>query len=88
VPGGYTEKEGALAARQLLTGELPTAVIAANDQSAIGLLDIPGMARLAVQAVVEQLDLAQHEPRNLALPPHLVVRGTTSAPRVGAASLG
>ena len=40
VPGGYTAKDGALAAQQLLTGELPTAMIAANDQAAIGLLDI------------------------------------------------
>jgi DNA-binding LacI/PurR family transcriptional regulator len=118
VPGGYTEEDGALAAQQLLSGELPTAVIAANDQSAIGLLDImiragvrvpqdlsvvgyddsrfaklpgidltsvrqdiPGMAELAVKAVVERLDLPEREPKNLALPTRLVVRGTTSRPR-------
>ena len=39
VPGGYTEDDGAAAARRLLAGELPTAVISANDLCAIGLLD-------------------------------------------------
>lgn len=38
VAGGYDEKEGAAAARTLL-GDLPTAVIAANDPCAIGVLD-------------------------------------------------
>jgi DNA-binding LacI/PurR family transcriptional regulator len=122
VPGGYTEQDGALAAQHLLRGELPTAVIAANDLSAIGLLDImiragvrvpqdlsvvgyddsrfaklpgidltsvrqdiPRMGELAVQAVVERLDLPEREPKNLALAPHLVVRGTTAPPRSGAA---
>jgi DNA-binding LacI/PurR family transcriptional regulator len=38
--GDYTELSGAAAARQLLAGEkLPTAVIAGNDQSAVGVLD-------------------------------------------------
>ena len=39
VPGGYTEDEGAKAARLLMTRALPTAVITSNDLSAIGLLD-------------------------------------------------
>ncbi len=39
VPGGYTEDEGARAARSLLADGLPTAVIAANDLCAIGVLD-------------------------------------------------
>jgi DNA-binding LacI/PurR family transcriptional regulator len=41
VPGGYDEAAGAAAAR-LLLGEpsLPTAVVAANDRSSIGLLDV------------------------------------------------
>jgi DNA-binding LacI/PurR family transcriptional regulator len=40
VPGGFTEETGARAARTLLdAGGLPTAVVAANDRSAIGLLD-------------------------------------------------
>jgi LacI family transcriptional regulator len=41
VPGGYLEADGAAAARALLTlPEPPTAVVAANDRSAIGLLDV------------------------------------------------
>ncbi|SHK04546.1 transcriptional regulator, LacI family [Pseudonocardia thermophila] len=41
VPGGNTEEAGAAAARALLAEpELPTAVVAANDRSAIGLLDV------------------------------------------------
>jgi DNA-binding LacI/PurR family transcriptional regulator len=39
VPGGYTEDEGADAGARLLADGLPTAVIAANDPCAIGLLD-------------------------------------------------
>ncbi|HVL83925.1 MAG TPA: LacI family DNA-binding transcriptional regulator [Pseudonocardia sp.] len=41
VTGGYTEQDGARAARELLTGPaLPTAVVTANDRSAVGLLDV------------------------------------------------
>jgi DNA-binding LacI/PurR family transcriptional regulator len=41
VAGGYDEGAGAAAAQRLLEGpELPTAVIAANDRSALGLLDV------------------------------------------------
>ena len=43
--------------------------------------DIPQMAELAVQAVVDRLELTAHEPEDVALPPQLVVRGTTSPPR-------
>jgi DNA-binding LacI/PurR family transcriptional regulator len=118
VPGGYTEDEGAEAAQKLLAGRLPSAVIAANDPCAIGVLDtvlragvsvprdlsvigyddsrfsrlpgidltsvrqdIPKMARLAVKAVVERLDRPTRKPRDTALRPKLVVRGTTAAPR-------
>jgi DNA-binding LacI/PurR family transcriptional regulator len=118
VPGGYTEDEGAQAAQRILADGLPTAVIASNDLSAIGLLDgmlragvrvpqdlsvvgyddsrfarlpgidltsvrqdIPQMAELAVQAVVERLDAPPRSPRDLALAPQLVVRGTTSPAR-------
>jgi DNA-binding LacI/PurR family transcriptional regulator len=41
LPGGYDEAAGAAAARTLLDEPaLPTAVVAANDRSAIGLLDV------------------------------------------------
>ena len=39
VPGGADEAAGAAAARALLA-DLPTAVVTANDRSAIGLLDV------------------------------------------------
>ena len=42
--------------------------------------DIPQMARLAVKAVVERLDLPPRDPRNVALPPQLVIRDTTAPP--------
>jgi DNA-binding LacI/PurR family transcriptional regulator len=38
--------------------------------------DVPRMAELAVQAVVERLDLPPREPKDVALAPQLVVRGT------------
>lgn len=118
VPGGYTEDEGAQAAQALLADGLPTAVIAANDPCAIGVLDvvlragvevprglsvvgyddsrfsrlpgidltsvrqdIPKMARLAVRAVVDRLDRPARKPKDVALRPKLVVRGTTAPPR-------
>jgi DNA-binding LacI/PurR family transcriptional regulator len=48
VPGGYTEDEGAEAAGRLLADGLPTAVIAANDPCAIGVLDAVLRAGLKV----------------------------------------
>ncbi|MFC9360399.1 LacI family DNA-binding transcriptional regulator [Rhodococcus sp. NPDC057014] len=40
LPGDYTEQSGSAAARTLLDGgELPTAVVAGNDQCAVGVLD-------------------------------------------------
>jgi DNA-binding LacI/PurR family transcriptional regulator len=119
VSGGYNEDDGAAAAGVLLAGPMPTAVIAANDPCAIGLLDtvlragiavpgdlsvvgyddsrfgrLPGIdltsvrqdikkqARQAVKAVVERLDRPTRKPRNIALTPQLIVRGTTAPPRV------
>jgi DNA-binding LacI/PurR family transcriptional regulator len=99
---------------------LPTAVVAFNDRSAVGLLDVfvragvdvPGqvsvvgydddlVARLAhvalttvgqdtgkltehaIALLVQRLDGTRTEHREVVLPPYLVVRGTTSAPRTG-----
>jgi DNA-binding LacI/PurR family transcriptional regulator len=48
VPGGYTEDDGAAAAGKLLAHRPPTAVIAANDPCAIGVLDAVLRAGLRV----------------------------------------
>lgn len=40
VAGGYVEEDGARAARALIDQGLPTAVLAANDRCALGLLDV------------------------------------------------
>jgi DNA-binding LacI/PurR family transcriptional regulator len=40
VPGGVGEDDGARAARQLLAGDVPTAVTVFNDRCAIGVLDV------------------------------------------------
>ncbi|MGY1634036.1 LacI family DNA-binding transcriptional regulator [Geodermatophilus sp. SYSU D01186] len=42
--------------------------------------DSPQMARLAVGAVVERLDGGRTDRREVVVPPHLVVRGTTGPP--------
>jgi DNA-binding LacI/PurR family transcriptional regulator len=42
--------------------------------------DIPKMARLAVKAAVERLERPTRKPKDVALRPKLVVRGTTAAP--------
>ncbi|MDO0934973.1 LacI family DNA-binding transcriptional regulator [Streptomyces sp. DG2A-72] len=113
--GDNTEAAGERAARHLLdSGDLPTAVVAFNDQCAIGVLTalsragvaVPGevsvagydddtlsrlscfnlttvsqnareQARHAVAAAVERLDQDRTEPREVVLPPRLVVRGST-----------
>ncbi|MGY1681694.1 LacI family DNA-binding transcriptional regulator [Geodermatophilus sp. SYSU D01176] len=118
VAGDHGEASGARAARTLFASDAPpTAVIAYNDASAVGLLDallrsgvdVPGrvsvvgyddspLARLAhvdlttvsqesgqqmrhaVAAVVERLDGGRSEPREVVVPPRLVVRGTTGPP--------
>ncbi|WP_405736039.1 LacI family transcriptional regulator [Streptomyces sp. NBC_01537] len=117
--GDNTEAAGERAARRLLgSGDLPTAVVAYNDQSAIGVLTalvgagvaVPGevsvagydddalsrlscfnlttvsqraeeQARHAVTAAVERLDESRTEPREVVLPPRLVVRGSTARAR-------
>ncbi|MPY50581.1 LacI family DNA-binding transcriptional regulator [Streptomyces acidicola] len=114
--GDHTEEAGERATRQLLSGtRLPTAVVAFNDQCAIGVLTalgragvpVPGavsvagydddaLSRLscfnlttvsqsaeeqahhAVTAALERLDEDRTEPREIILPPRLVVRGTTA----------
>ncbi|SED22490.1 LacI family DNA-binding transcriptional regulator [Streptomyces melanosporofaciens] len=116
--GDNTEAAGERAARHLLdSGELPTAVVAFNDQCAIGVLAalsradiaVPGevsvagydddtlsrlscfdlttvsqnareQARQSVAAAVERLDQGRTEPREVVLPPRLVVRGSTAGP--------
>jgi DNA-binding LacI/PurR family transcriptional regulator len=118
IPGAYHEDAGIAAGRTLLSEpSLPTAVIAANDRCAIGLLDtlrrvgvdVPGtvsvvgynddhlahlshidlttvrqdaagLAQNAVRAAVERLE-EDVAPREVVLPPALVVRGTTAPPR-------
>lgn len=114
--GDHTEEAGERAAGRLLSGTgLPTAVVAFNDQCAIGVLTalgragvpVPGavsvagydddaLSRLscfnlttvsqsaeeqahhAVTAALERLDEGRTEPREIVLPPQLVVRGTTA----------
>lgn len=117
VAGGYDEDEGAAAARVLVREGLPTAVIAANDPCAIGVLDtlvragvrvpkdisvvgyddatfgripgidltsvrqdIPKMAKLAVNALVDRLDRPDRKNLAKTLRPKLIVRGTTGPP--------
>ena len=46
------------------------------------------MARLAVKAAVERLERPTRKPKDVALRPKLVVRGTTSAPRAGRGTSG
>jgi DNA-binding LacI/PurR family transcriptional regulator len=118
--GGPDEAAGMRVARGLLdAGEpLPTAVVAFNDRSAVGVLDVfvrsgvdvPGqvsvvgydddpVARLAhvalttvrqdigqltanaIELLVERLDGTRTAHREVVLPPLLVVRNTTAAPR-------
>ncbi|MGQ0573822.1 MAG: LacI family DNA-binding transcriptional regulator [Pseudonocardia sp.] len=124
VPGGYVEDAGARAARELLgSGALPTAVVAANDRCALGLLDVfvragvrvpqdvsvigyddtehaglrhvglttvsqdaPAQAKEAVGALVERLDGGRDGPREIVLPPRLVVRTSTAPPPTGGRS--
>ena len=50
LPGGLTEQAGGAAARHLLAGGLPSAVIAFNDRCAVGLLDTVLRAGLRVPA--------------------------------------
>jgi DNA-binding LacI/PurR family transcriptional regulator len=64
VRGDYTEEAGAEAARALLErGELPTAVMASNDQVALGLL--LGLARSGVR-VPEEVSLAGYDDSRMA----------------------
>ncbi|MFE8017874.1 LacI family DNA-binding transcriptional regulator [Streptomyces antibioticus] len=114
--GDHTEAAGERAVRHLLdAGDLPTAVVAFNDQCAIGVLTaltragvtVPGdvsvagydddalsrlssfnlttvsqsareQAQHAVTAAVQRLDRERTEPREVVLPPSLVVRGSTA----------
>ena len=44
--------------------------------------DVPQMAELAVQGLIERLELPPRQPKEVALPPQLVIRGTTSPPQM------
>lgn len=119
VTGGFGQEHGVAAARSLLDGgELPTAVVAYNDDVAAGLVetlyrsgvDVPGdvsvvgwddsslsrlsyldlttvrqdigrMTRLAVQRSAARITGDEIAERELVLPPHLVVRGSTGPSR-------
>lgn len=64
ITGGLTEEAGARAARELLDGDaLPTAVLAANDRSAIGVLDV--FVRAGVR-VPEDVSLVGYDDTELA----------------------
>jgi DNA-binding LacI/PurR family transcriptional regulator len=115
IPGGEAEESGAAAAQQILDeGALPTAVVAYNDDCAVGVLDAlvragvdvpadmsvvgyddtwiarlshinlttvgqnaPRMANLTVERAVARLAGEDVADREVILPPHLIVRGTT-----------
>jgi DNA-binding LacI/PurR family transcriptional regulator len=49
--------------------------------------DVSRMAELAVQSIVERLDEGRVTPKEMALEPTLVIRGTTSAPRSSASTI-
>ncbi len=69
LPGGHVEEAGARAARTLLDGpELPTAVIAANDRNAIGLLDV--FIRAGVR-VPQDVSVVGYDDRELARLAHI-----------------
>ena len=116
VGGGDTEEDGARAARLLLDREQPpTAVVAFNDQCAIGLLDglrrrglsvpddvsvvgyddersarmphidlttiaqdIATMTTLAAARAQDRIEAVPVTPRDVVIPPRLVVRSTTA----------
>lgn len=64
LPGGSVEEAGARAARAVLdSGELPTAVVAANDRAAIGVLDVLIRAGLRVP---EDVSLVGYDDTELA----------------------
>lgn len=72
IPGGLTESDGAAATRGLLTSDLPTAIIAFNDDSASGVLDT--LLRHGI-AVPEQVSVMGYDDSRLARLDH--VRLTT-----------
>ncbi len=84
LPGGYDEAAGSAAARVLLD-DLPTAVVAANDRSAIGLLDAFVRAGVRVPQDVSVVGYDDSALARLALVDLTTVsqevRGSTGPPR-------
>jgi DNA-binding LacI/PurR family transcriptional regulator len=79
LPGGYLEADGAAAARTLLERpELPTAVVAANDRAAIGLLDV--FVRAGVR-VPQDVSVVGYDDTDLARLAHVEL--TTVSQRAG-----
>ncbi len=63
VPGGPSEDDGAAAARQLLTGPLPTAVTVFNDRCALGVLDV---LRRAGRGVPDEVSVVGYDDSRIA----------------------
>ena len=50
--------------------------------------DVPKLARLAVQCLIARLEGTVIRGREDVVAPHLIIRGTTAAPRAGSARAG
>lgn len=77
VPGGHAEEHGARAARALLDGDLPSAVLAANDRSAVGILDV--FVRAGVR-VPEDVSVIGYDDGDLARLTHVALTTVNQEP--------